>query len=172
MLHLLGSICIIGGSTGLAFRLVQEMRQRMRGMNQMEEILALFQNEIGYSRASLPEACLSIEKRVAEPYRNALQQIRLETEQNSGAGFPDIWRDKMGAALRDVPLKKEEKEIFLSFAAGMGYSDSEMQIRVIERQKIQLAGIKERLEKSMESKAKVITSMGILGGLMLVIILL
>ena len=78
----------------------------------------------------------------------------------------------MEKCLEPLPLKKEEREIFLGFGGRLGFTDMEMQIGMLDKCRIQLERLYEQAKSAVENKEKVITGVGILGGLMLVIILI
>ena len=88
----------------------------------------------------------------------------------SGPGLPAIWQEKMGQCLKEMPVKKQEQEIFLEFGNQTGFIDWEMQVGILEKNKSQLEELHIQLKSAMENKEKVITSVGVLGGLMLVIV--
>ncbi len=171
MFRLLAGILILYGSIGFSFKLCQEMRNRIRHIEQMKEIFRLFQSEISYSRAALPETCFSVSKRVAEPYKTAMEAIYEETMKKSGAQFPAIWKEKMELCLKEMPIQKREQDIFIEFGNQLGFMDWKMQNAMLEKNREQLDELYIQLKNAMANKEKVITSMGVLGGLMLVIIL-
>lgn len=172
MFRLLAGGLILFGSAGFSFKLCQEMRQRLRNIEQMQEIFRLFQAEVAYGRAPFPEACMAVSGRISEPYSTAMKEIYGQVMEKSGVRFPEIWKMKMGRCLESMPLKKEEKDIFLEFGNRTGFIDWETQAEMIRKSREQLEELYVKLKSSMENKEKVITSIGILGGLMLVIILI
>lgn len=172
MFRLLACLLILYGSVGFSFKLCQEMRLRIRHVEQMKEIFRLFQSEISYSRAALPETCLNVSKRISEPYKSAMQEVYAETQKRSGMQFPVIWQDKMEQCLKEMPVKRLEQEIFLGFGKQTGYIDWEMQVGMLEKNRNQLEELHTQLKSAMENKEKVVTSLGVLGGLMLVIVLI
>lgn len=172
MFRLLAGILILYGSAGFSFKLCQEMRQRIKNIEQMQEIFRLFQSEISYSKAAFPQACLSVSERVGEPYQTAMRIIYEKAADRSGVQFPDIWRDTMEEYLNGVPVKKEERNIFLEFGKQTGFMDWEMQTGMLEKNRLRLEELYIQLKSAMENKEKVITGIGILGGVMLVIILI
>ena len=78
----------------------------------------------------------------------------------------------MGQCLEGMPVKKQERDIFLEFGNRIGFIDWETQVGMLEKSSIQLEELYVQLKSAMENKEKVITSIGVLGGLMLVIILI
>lgn len=172
MFRLLAGILILYGSTGYALKVCQEMRTRLKHIGKMQEIFRLFQAEITYNRGTLPETCLQISKRIEEPYKSAMEQICQKTQEESGRQFPAIWKTEMERCLKDLPTQKEEQDIFLEFGYQSGFTDVEMQLARLKQNITQLGELYGKLKSAMESKEKVITGVGVLGGLMLVIILI
>lgn len=172
MLRLLAGVLILYGCVGFSVQLCREMRQRLKHIEQMQEIFRLFQSEVIYSKAAFPEVCLAVSDRVMEPYKAAMTEIYEQVVEKSGTQFPEIWRVTMENCLENVPVKKEEREIFLEFGKRIGFIDWETQAGMLEKSRIQLEELYVQLKNVMENKEKVITGMGVLGGLMLVIILI
>lgn len=170
MLRLLAVLFVLYGSIGFSFKVCQEMRTRLRQVEQMKEIFRMFQTEISFSRASLPEICLVVSKRISEPYKSAMEEVYIEVQKKSGLQFPVIWQEKVEQCLKLLPVKKEEKEIFLEFGNQTGFTDWEMQAGMLKKNQKQLEELHSQLKSEMKNKEKVITSLGILGGLMLVIV--
>ncbi len=172
MLRLLAGIFILFGSIGFSFQLCQEMHKRLQHIEQMQEIFRLFQSEVSYSKAAFPEVCLAVSGRVMEPYKTVMKEIYEQVAAKSGAQFPEIWKEKMEECLRDMPVKEAERNIFLEFGNRIGFIDWETQAGMLEKSRVQLEELHIQLKSVIENKEKVITSVGILGGLMLVVILI
>lgn len=172
MFRLLAAVLILYGSAGFSFKLCQEMRARIRHIGQMQELFRLMQSEISYNRATFPEICHQVSKRVEQPYRAAMEEVYRRACENCGTPIPVIWQEVMEKCLEPLPLKKEEREIFLGFGGRLGFTDMEMQIGMLDKCRTQLERLYEQAKSVVENKEKVITGVGILGGLMLVIILI
>jgi len=172
MFRLLAAALILYGSAGFSFKLCQEMRTRIRHIGQLQELFRLMQSEISYNRAAFPEICLQVSKRTEQPYQAAMEEIYRKAYENCGTPIPVIWREVMERCMAPLPLKKEEREIILEFGGRLGFTDMEMQIGMLDKSRTQLERLYEQAKNAMENKEKVITGVGILGGLMLVIILI
>ena len=68
MLRLVGALFLVIGSVGMGAWIKERLKGKLEEVYQIRHIFQLFQNEIIYSRASLPEACLRISGQVKEPY--------------------------------------------------------------------------------------------------------
>jgi len=134
--------------------------------------MELMMSEIRYSKATLPECVRRISERVEEPYRQALFNTYQSMEENSGAGFGQVFQDEMEKCLKQVPIRKQEKELFLQFASGSGFEDGKMQLRSIEQYNDMLKEIISGQDREIAEKSRLAMGLGAMSGLLLIIILL
>lgn len=172
MLKLLGSILVLLGSAGYAFSCKQELQDRLYQTRCMETILELLESEIRYSKASLPEACKNSASRVEEPYRRGLLEVFQGMEKDRGIPFSLVWKQVMEKCLQQTKVNKKDRLLFLQFAEHTGYADYQMQQKMLQQCRQTLGQSVKKQEESMENKAKVVMSMGVIGGLFLTIVLL
>lgn len=129
-------------------------------------------SEVRYSKASLPECCRRLSGRLEEPYKGAFEEVCFYMEENTGEEFGQIFCKRMEACFAQLPLRKEEKEIFLQFASGSGFEDGKMQVRSMEQYRDMLQDITVRMEQESGEQSRMALGLGAMGGLLLVIILL
>ncbi|WMC92949.1 stage III sporulation protein AB [Kineothrix sp. MB12-C1] len=172
MLRIIGILCLMGGSIGFGWTLRGRMKERLSALYQWEQIFKMLQNEITYSKASLPEACRRIAARSKEPYRKALEGVYEEMAMNNGCSFSEIWKRHMEECLKETVLSKADKKVCMDFGDCVGYMDGEMQSKAFAQYLHRLGLEVKRLEEEIANKSKVIMSLSIMGGLLAVIILL
>lgn len=172
MLKIIGGLMIIVGGIGMGLIYKQEMKDRLYHTKCLHSILELLESEIGYSKASLPEACGMIASRMSEPYSVGLYKIREIMNSNAGLTFSFVWKQEMGRCLETVLLGDKEKVVFLNFPESGSYADNMMQLKALNKCRAELEVAINRQEEKMESKSKVVMSMGLIGGLFLTIALL
>ena len=105
MLRLVGVLLLMAGSIGLGWSIKEKWKASLEVLYQMRQIFEMLQNEIAYSRASLPEACGRIGGRVEEPYRGAFISIRHEMLANRGLPFFTIWKEEMEECMKMPSLR-------------------------------------------------------------------
>lgn len=171
MLRIVGAVMIIGGCSGIGFFYKKRFQESLWHVRYMQQILERFMSEIRYGKATLPECCKQIGEKAAEPYKTALLDIYEGMDRRDGTGFRERWQEYMAQALSDIPVTKEEKEIFLNFSAGCGLSDNQMQIRAIEQYKDMLATAVKNRENELEKQGRMAAGLGIMSGLLLTVIL-
>lgn len=172
MLRIIGVSLLMIGSIGTGWTIKEKMKKNLDSLYCMKQILQMFQNEMAYSKSPLPEACTEIGNRVEEPYRSAFFSIKEEMLANRGEPFLNVWQKQMQLCMKELPISKEDISVFLDFGGCIGYMDGKIQAEAINQHIHKLDISIGRMEKDMANKCKVIMSLSIMGGLMLVIILL
>lgn len=128
--------------------------------------------EIQYGKATLPECCKSVAERQNEPFRSTLFRIYQVMRENTGECFSQVFCENMENCLKNLPVTREDRESFLSFARGDGFGDGQMQLRTIERSRELLLLSVKKQEKENAEKCRMAVGLGAMSGLLLVIILL
>lgn len=172
MLRIAGAVMIMGGCTAIGFFYKEKCYAGLKHLQVMQQILELFMSEIRYGKATLPECCGNIAKKVVQPYGQALEEIWQGTQWQSGSGFTENWRIHMEQALVNVPVSKREKEMFLGFASCCGLNDNRMQVRTVEQHRDMLASAVKARETEVQKQGKMAAGLGIMSGLLLTVVLI
>lgn len=172
MLQLLGCIMITTGCLGLGVWYRQQFSKRLYHLRYMGTILEMMMSEVCYSKAPLPECCGRLIKRLEKPYNEAFSDIYESMKNNTGEKFGQVFHRRMSECLQQLPIKQEEKELFLRFASESGFEDGKMQIRSMEQYNDRLKTIIHKLEQEIAEKSRMAMGLGAMSGLLLVIILL
>lgn len=129
-------------------------------------------SEIRYGKATLPESCGRLAERMEEPYRGCLREIHRELSAERSGSFQELFCMRMEECLGKLPLKKEDREIFLQPFRGQGFRDGTMQLSSLEQGMLQLADSIKLQEQEQREKCHMAVGLGAMGGLLLLIILL
>lgn len=172
MLRVAGAVLLMAGCIGSGWSAKERLKKNLDDLYRIRQIFQMFQSEIAYSRAPLPEACMRIGNRLEEPYRSALLSVREEMLADHGESFLNIWDRQIGICMRKLSLAEADKRLLLDFGSCIGYIDGKMQTQAVEQYIHKLDISIGRMEKDMADKCKVIMSLSIMGGLLLAIILL
>ncbi len=172
MMRWIGCVMIGGGCLGLGCWYREQFRLRLKALRTLQELLEIMMSEVRYSKATLPECCMKLSRRLEEPYKQALTKVFEEMGRNEGEGFGTIFQKHMKECLERLPLKAEEKNLFLQFAGGFGFEEARMQLSSMEQLKERLDALTKRLESEVAEKSRMAMGLGIMSGLLLVIILL
>lgn len=165
-----GAILILGSSIMWGVYMAAKNYFRLKDLREMKRAFAILISEIDYGQSPLSEAALNIAAKCAEPVQSIFKEF--------GTGLLGkvevftLWSSSIDKAKEKSYFTSEDLEIFKSFGKTLGYLDREMQIRNIE---MQLDYINEKildLEKIKDKSRKMYLSLGALGGLMTIILLI
>jgi stage III sporulation protein AB len=138
----------------------------------MSHIMEMMMSEIRYSKSTLPECCRRLGERAEEPFGSAFQEIADIMRSNRGESFSEVFSSQMDKCLKNVPIKRQEKELFLSFASESGFAEGKMQLLAIEQYQDRLKNIIEVAERELSEKSRMALGLGAMSGLFLVILFL
>lgn len=172
MLKLIGSLLTLTGSFGLGLAYCLDMKKRLWHLEYMYRICMRLESEIRYSHSCIPDICANLAADLDRPYREFFQMIYRRMQENDGSTFDAIWKDACGFLKERLPLKEEEFTLFREFALVGGSPDVNLQEEALGRQMQKLENAVCILKNEMMKKGKMYTSLGILGGLFIIIVLL
>lgn len=172
MLRLVGAILVLVGSTGFAIGLCRELKEGLINLRYVIGILDAFLSEIGFRRLPLSECCNSISKELMEPYGQILKGIYFAYEREGEGKFGDCWKREMEKGLSKVTLTKEEREIVIRLFDGEVAYDMERQINILESKKRMLEKNLRVREQEFAEKKRIYTTLGVMAGFLLVLILI
>lgn len=171
MLKALGGCMIVAGCFGLGMWYRGQFLGRIRALRLLQTILELLCSEIRYGRAVLGECCGRVASRIPSPCGEAFREIERRMKENTGEAFESVFRECMGQALGELPLKEEDREDFFEFVPKSGFMDGQMQIRMIEQSRERLALRTEKLEQENAGKCSMAVGLGAMSGLLILLIL-
>lgn len=171
MLKFAGGMMIFFGCLGLGFWYRGQLLGRVKALRMLGTVLELLESEVRYGRATLPESCRNVSARLSSPFAEAFDSIDAKMCENTGASFAEVFRECLQGPLETLPLKQEDREVFLQIASSGGYTDGQMQLRAMEQSRELMAGTVKQLERENTDKCKMAVGLGAMGGLLLIIAL-
>lgn len=162
---------ILSGCLGLGLCYKRQFTGRIQALRLLQTILELLGSEIRYGRGTLPECCGHVASRLTPPCAAAFRQIADRMRENTGESFEAVFRECVSAPLGEMPLQEEDKEEFLAFVPGNGFTDGQMQLRMIEQSRAQLEAKTEKLERENAEKCRMAVGLGAMGGLLIILVL-
>lgn len=172
MVKLFGIFFLVGGTSGFAYCLCREQKNRLLLLKEMKYMYQLLQNEIRYTALPLPEIFKSIAGKLKEPFGSALLRVSENMAWEKGESFQRVWEEEMQKSFFHLPLTGRQKALLLRFPESTGLFQAEGQAKAMQRQLEELDRWIARLEEEEKSKNKVIMSLGIAAGVFLSILLL
>lgn len=172
MLKATGAGLLLLGTWGFAYSICREQKRLLLLLKEIREMYRLMQNEISYTALPLPEIFVSVSKKLKAPFDELLLAISREMDREKGEDFSKVWKDEMEKKLTEISMKGPCPELLLRFPDCIGMNESEGQARAMDRYIEELDRMIRETEEEEKSKNKVIMSLGIAAGLLMVVILL
>lgn len=171
MFKLFGAILILGATTWTGFESSKHLSERPKQLQLLRNALETLEAEIMYGHTPLGEAALKIAVQLPEPisslYRSFSEQLKSEE-----ATVKEAWEKALQIMWPSTALKQSEYEILVQFGENLGRHDRETEQKQImltlshlEREE---AGARDRQDKY----EKMLKSLGVLSGMLIIILLM
>jgi stage III sporulation protein AB len=172
LFKIIGSIIVILSCSFLGFVLSGDCSKRPRQLRELQSLLQMFENQISYLSDIITEAF----ERIGRVGRNDMGIFFTRTveilKERDAQSASEAWEKAVRQCIRTTALNKEDEEIMLSFGKLLGNTDIEGQIKNIRLAVGQLALQEKKAEESRKKNENMYRSLGMLGGLAVVIVLL
>ena len=162
----IGSILVIAAAGGIGFSKSKELQRHLDELEELKKLFYLLRSEMQYTKAPFTEIFNKIGQKSVQPYKSWLLNLGKRLHKKGTGTFWEIWCISIKEDLGNCCLKLDELEELTNIGKNLGYMESfDLYIEQLE--------YKIRNERvAYQSKKKLCQSMGIMGGVFLVILLL
>ncbi len=167
----LATICIIFSGMKLGRYLSQKEKIRMEQLNIIKKAFLLLKSQINYSSEPLPEALYNIAIRSEQPIKYIFEKISIKLKEKK-ISVNEIWTNEFELYSNKTNFSKEDLETIISFGKVLGYLDKELQINNIDIIVEYIDKTNEFINEKIEKESKMYQSLGILGAMLLVLLLI
>lgn len=171
MIRTAALVLIAVSCAGLGFVKSQAMSTRIRNLMMLRKILRLLNGEISYGATPLPEAFYRIGSKMEMPFRDFLQDLSVDMQQYDGVSFSELFDRNVDCHLKGTRLSVDDREEWKEFGRMLGYLDREMQLSTLKSFDEALSWKIRELKEGLPARKKLCQSLGVMGGLFLVIFL-
>lgn len=162
----IGCVLILVACSGMGFSASSELQSHLNELAEIKKIFCLLKSELQYTKAPFSEVFEKISKKAISPYREWLMMLSQRINSKTGSTFYEIWCVSIANDLKKSRLKVDELDELKSIGKSLEYMGS-------------LDGYLEQLEykikntrEAYKSKRKLCQSMGVMGGIFLLILFL
>lgn len=166
MYRLFGSILILVACLAFGFQKSFELQSHMEELEELKRIFILIKNEIQYTKSAFGEMFYCISNKAEGIYKDWLRRLSEDLEKRDGGTFLEIWKQAVFLLHKDLHLTKTELTELKQIGSNLSNVDS------LDLYLGQLDLAIEKARKEAADKRKIYQSMGVLGGIFLIIILL
>ncbi len=171
MMKLIGACLILIATTWAGFKYAYRFRERPRQIKQLRDALSLLETEIGYGTRPLIQACEQIAERmggvIGEIFSNSAQNLK----EMDGASTYDCFQQAIVPIWSRTAMKKAEQLILLHFCQTLGRSDRQDQLQHVALAKANLEVEERKAREEQVQYEKMCKTVGILGGVLLIILM-
>ncbi len=172
MIRILGAVLVVAASAGIGFSYSLRLGRRLEQLRQLERMTILLKGEISYGCAALPEALASIGRKMPEPFSRFLEEVADRLSGYPDKSFQQVFQEEVEGNLKQSALTAKDKGALMQMGAFLGYLDKDMQLRTIDLYLQELGQEIKATGESIPGKQKLSRSLGIMGGLFLVLLLI
>ncbi|MBU9724173.1 MULTISPECIES: stage III sporulation protein SpoIIIAB [Bacillaceae] len=170
-MKIIGALLIIAASTFFGFELARKLTRRTKQIRYLKIAFESLETEMVFGMTPLPLACEKVGNQVPSPISSLFHEVanRLETEESSA---PEIWNSMIKKWAKTTDLYASEINTLTQFGQTLGLQDLENQRKQI---RLAISYFDQEEKDAMESQKKfesMYKSLGFLGGVLIVIIML
>ena len=141
-------------------------------LSELTRIMSFLRGEIAFAVSTLPEAMQQIQKRTTPPFTEFFANLSENMQQSTGEEFQELLQKQMNYLKKNSALTTEDLETFSQTAGHLGYLDKEMQLHLLDRYLQEQQETIKTLQKQLPDKKRVVRSIGILAGVLLLVLFL
>jgi len=171
-LQLVGAVLVIAASSALGMYYSGLDSFRMQDLLSFKQALIIFASEIEFAVSPLPEAMTHVAKRVPQPVSQLFFDFASRLTKANGETAYRLWMESIKAHMPRSYLAPEDWDTLESFGKTLGYLDKPMQINTIRHTEAYIDGKVEALRASGDKNRRMYRSLGFVGGVLLVVILM
>ena len=172
MIKLIGAVLVLVSSCAIGGLLALQVKEQERWLKDIKTTLFLLMGELEYRQMPLPEAMELISGRHNGRLKNFFTGLSAELKKKEGFSLRELWQQQAAVALKECPLSKGQREEFAEL--GLYFMESDKNTR-----KNSMEFYLKRLEEDIVSlrekgadKAYLCRTLGMLGGIFLLILVL
>ena len=170
-MKLMGLVALFTVPTLLGLYLSQRGRFRLGDLRQIKSALAILYGEISFAATPLPEAAVQVSRRVEAPVADLFAAFGELLNAGAGLCAADAWEQSYARHRHRFFFEKEDDDSLRSFGKTLGYLDQAMQMNTIQSTLERLSEREALLVEKQQKEGKLYRSLGLLGGLLLVVLM-
>ena len=109
-LKLIGSVFLVLSSTVIGFIKAEELKIRVKKLQELKQMMSFLQGELRFHRAELSEAFASVSEKTEEPFQKFLKKISVELEDNQTESFEVLWENSVSLLILEEGFLKKDQE--------------------------------------------------------------
>lgn len=167
-----GCAMMVAGTSGYGSWMASGYRRRMELLIGLRQMIFLLKGQIIYANAPLPEAFEAVGDRTEGVLAEFFLRVAGRLDAQQGETFCEIWKEEVESIDKETALTKADRQSLATLGEHLGFLDREMQERNLLLYLEQLDLVIDDLRERREEKCRLYTSLGVMSGLFLTVLLL
>lgn len=172
MIKMVGAVLVLISTYAIGSLLALQVKEQEKWLKDMKTALFLLLGELEYRQVPLPEALEIIGQRHGGRLTAFFRVLSEELKKKEGFSLQELWRQLAVPALKDCPLSGEQKEEFADLGLYFTESDRETRRNSLDFYLNRLEEDIVKLRETGADKAYLCRTLGMLGGIFLLILVL
>ena len=170
-INAVGAVMVFISSTLVGYYLSLRNDFRATDLHELKRALVILKSEIEFAVNVLPLAFENIASKTQGDVSRFFKAVAVELALNSGTVIAQIWQQKAEVELRISNLLPEDIEQVVQFGKTLGYLDTSLQLRGIDILIQYINKTITELEVESTKNKRMLRSLGVIGGLVVVVVL-
>lgn len=171
VIRLVGAALVVVASSGLGFFFAGQWGERLKNMEYLRKMIFLLKGEIVYAHSPLTEGFERTGEKGGGEIGNLFLQVAKRMNGQQGEPFYTIWQEEVDRLPKSCCLREEDRQSLKGLGEHLGYLDLGMQERTILLYLEQMDLAIGYLREHKQERSRLYTSLGIMGGIFLTILM-
>ncbi|KXL53043.1 stage III sporulation protein SpoAB [Anaerotignum neopropionicum] len=167
-----GALLIVSATTFAGYAFFAKDKYRLKELGEIERGILLMKNQISYLGTPLAQLLDEISWKIEGVAGLAFQEIASRMEERQGNSADEIWESTWVELGKKSYLTAVDLNELMAFGRTLGFLEKEQQEGSMDMLLHYLREVEERINKRLDKNGRLYFSMGVLGGLLMVITLL
>lgn len=172
MIRSMALLCVFAVSAGIGFLRGRSYRARIQRLRELQQMLLFFEGELQYGNPPLAQLFERTGQRLPPPFSAFLQGVAKELRQRKGKRICEIFSQEIEAHLKHTELSPGDFGELKRLGTSLGSTDRDTQLRSLGLYSRELAQKLVILQEELPNRLRLCQSLGVMGGLFLVLLLL
>lgn len=167
-----GCIVVMAACSSFGFFLGGELTRRVRELRELRSIFLLIRGDIRYLKTSLPEAFENAVIRSPGIFSDFFSELAKQLSRYELESLEAVFREAAGTKLGDTALEPADLQQLYQLGGMLGRMDTQMQLSALDWYLEQSEEAVKTLGATIKERVTLYKSLGILGGIFLIVILI
>lgn len=172
MVKMTGIVLVLVSAYAIGCLFARQVKEREKWLKDIKMAMFLLMGELEYHHQPMPEALELVGERHGGRLERFFKTTAEELKKKEGISMKEIWQQQAGQVLKESPLSREQKEEFAELGLYFMEADKTARKNALEFYLNRLEEDIVSLRETGADKVYLYRTMGMLGGMFLLILVL